>query len=45
MGAAQDAVTDEAVTMVRDRTGITAEAEVQEGEMVTTPGPLTRTDR
>ena len=34
MGAAQDAVSEEAVTFAGYRTGITAEAELREGVMV-----------
>ena len=45
MGVAQDAVSEEAVTLVVDRTGLTAEAEVRKGVMVTTPPPPTKTDR
>ena len=37
MGAAQDAVAKEAVTLVGDRTVITEETEVCEGVMVKTP--------
>ena len=37
--AAQDAVAEEVVTLVGDRTGITVEAEVCKGVMVTTPTP------
>ena len=36
---AQDSVADKAVTLVGDRTEITAEAEVREGGMLTTPTP------
>ena len=42
---AQDLVADEAVILVGDRTEITAELKVREGEMVTTPTPQTSTDR
>ena len=42
--AAQDAVAEEAVTLVGDRTGIITETEVREGVMVTTPTPPNRTD-
>ena len=38
-GAAHDAVAEEAVTFVGDRTGIKAEAEVRKGVIVTTPTP------
>ena len=38
-GTAQDSVADKAVTLVGDRTEITAEAEVRGGEMVETPTP------
>ena len=41
---AQDAVAEEAVTLVGDRTGIITETEVREGVMVTTPTPPNRTD-
>ena len=45
-GAAQDAVLEEAFTFVGDRMGITAEAEVREGVMLTNPTPPpTKTDR
>ena len=36
-GAAQDEMTEDAVTLVGDRTGITAEADLSEKVMVTTP--------
>ena len=39
-GAAHDSVTNKAVTLVGDRKGLTAEVEVYEGVMVTTPTPL-----
>ena len=39
MGVAQDEVAEEAVTLVGDITGITAEAELRKGVMVTTPTP------
>ena len=48
MGAAQDAVSEEAATLVgEDRTKTAAEAEVREGLVVTTPPPPppTNTDR
>ena len=46
MGAAQDVVWGEAATLGgEDRTGTTAEAEVSEGVVVTTPSPPTKTDR
>ena len=38
-GTAQDFVVEEAVTLGGDRKKITAEAELREGEMVTTPPP------
>ena len=37
--AAQDAVLEEAVTLLGDRTGLTVEAQVCNGLMVTTPPP------
>ena len=40
MGTAQDLVAKEVVTLVGDRTEITVEAELHEGEMATTPTPL-----
>ena len=48
-GAAQDTVPEEAVTLVGDSTGLTAEAKVREGAMVSTltpppPSPPRRTD-
>ena len=44
-GTAQDLVAYKVVTLVEDRTGITLEAEVHEGGMVTTPTPSpNRTD-
>ena len=39
-GTAHDSVTDEVVTLLGDRTEITVEAELHEGEMATTPTPL-----
>ena len=45
MGTAQYLVAEEMFTLVRDRTDITAEAEVREGVMVKTPTPPTSTDR
>ena len=44
-GVAQDAVAEEAVTFVVDRTEITAEAEVREGLVVTTLTPPQNIDR
>ena len=44
-GAVQDAVAEEAVTLVGDKTGMKAELEAREGVMVKTPTPSTRTDR
>ena len=44
-GATQDVVWGEAATLGgEDRTGTTAEAEVREGVVVTTPPPPTKTD-
>ena len=43
--AAQDTVAEEEVTLVEDRTEITAEEEVRTGVMVTTPTLLTSTDK
>ena len=43
--AAQDTVAEEEVTLVEDRTEITAEEEVRAGVMVTTPTLLTSTDK
>ena len=44
-GAAQGVVSEEAVTLVGDRTGITAEAEVRKRTMLKTPNNPTRMDR
>ena len=46
MGAAHYAVAEQTVTFLGDRTGITAEAEVRKGVIVTPPPPLPiKTDR